>query len=178
MFLTRSAYFEILLNLPLIDLLHVCETNHELNAICGSEYFWQQKTIKDFGNNVENLNNLPWYEVYVKEFKLERDRKSLINRFNDIMSAVLNGQETKVFDVSNFNVNNFTRAIMVTLDSSRRRRRSIRPTVLINGRQVLVPIVALPQNLSNFEDFVREIVGRSNYPQLVEPIIQDFGQQI
>jgi hypothetical protein len=164
-------YFEILLNLPLTDLVNLCETNHELNDICNSKYFWQQKTFKDFGKGIGNSNDISWYQIYKN---LEKNRNRFIEVFNYNMNHGLNNYQTKVQDATYFDIAKFDSVPAIYFYNIR----NIHPEVLINGRKRLVPIIALPEGKSNFEDFVREIVGRSNYSQLVEPIIQDFNQQI
>jgi len=47
---------EIIMNqlyyLPLRDLLNICQTNYYLQSICQSEYFWAERTRREFGADI------------------------------------------------------------------------------------------------------------------------------
>ena len=140
------------------------------------------RTKKDFGGEIINPNNLPWVVVYQNQLdikrRLEDTRNRLVQSFNDKMSSIINGQLTdKVYDVSRFNVSNFTNARLVEAPKTSRAT-AIRPKIQINNQIILIPIISQPANKDNFNDFVRLIVGNSNYSQFVQPIIDSFDQQL
>lgn len=112
-----------------------------------------------------------------KKLQIDAKRDRLINQFNDMMNNVLNGINVdKIMDVTGFNLGNFTGVRL--LISLRGRSTLTQPTIVVNGRQITLPIATHPHGKNNFNDFVRIIVGGSNYPQIVDTTIQAFNQQI
>jgi hypothetical protein len=175
-----QIYFEVLLNTPFNELMHACTNNPVFYNICTSPYFWQQKTFRDIGEDVKNPGNLPWNELYQieldKKKKKDYNRDRLIDKFDELMDDALNGINHEVIVITQFDAKKYTKTFVMNQPSMR--YRVIQPIILINGQQVIVPIIAPKSGKSIFEDFVRLIVGRSDYPQLVEPMIQSFNQQL
>lgn len=58
--------FEIALQLPILDLLQLCQVSHYYNDICNDEQFWKEKTFYDFKDYAGNkLTHLTWKEYYI-----------------------------------------------------------------------------------------------------------------
>lgn len=180
------ALVEMLLNTPFPELSYVCINNPLFYSICTSNYFWEQKTFNDFGEDIENPENLPWSEIYQRELAKSDIRRAryfkLVDDFNNVINAELNGEPpNKIYDLTNFNIEKFTGARLISRPRAgltTGRSQFTMPRIVIDGRQIQIPIGAQPRGQFNFENFVRLVVGKSNYRQLVEPIIQAFNQQI
>lgn len=59
-----SLLRQTLLSLPSSKLLEECRVNKLFNDICNDDNFWHDKTIIDFGEQVQNPNGIPWNDVY------------------------------------------------------------------------------------------------------------------
>src|SRR5687767_11928367 len=98
MSLPEDVLLEILLKVSYADLLNICTNNPLFYSMCMDDHYWQQRTIQDFGN-ILNINNIPWHNLY----RMNKE-KILIDDFNNLMT----NHKNKVYDVSNFDLNNLT----------------------------------------------------------------------
>jgi len=61
--LDQNAQFEIALNLSYNDLISLCSTSKEMLQICSSNYFWELKTRRDFGEDTIQYGE-DWWTTY------------------------------------------------------------------------------------------------------------------
>lgn len=103
--------------------------------------------------------------------------QKLVQQFSAFMAAAAGGQETKVYNVSEFDSGKLTGARAVAATKS-----DIRPTINVGGRQVPVPIVVkagkLVEGAPNFQAFVNQIVKNSQYAQYADAILADFNNRV
>jgi len=105
-------------------------------------------------------------------------QSELVNRFNQLMQmAAQSGQNPgKVLNVTDFDVDKFTKARQVNPPG--RLSKAIQPYVNVNGNQIPVPVIAQPQGVNNFMNFVRSIVANSAYSQYANEILNSFQNQL
>ena len=65
--LQSKHYIKIALELPIPELLELCQTNRDYEYLCNSEEFWQKRLQKDYTKNVwEKPDNLSYKDYYHK----------------------------------------------------------------------------------------------------------------
>jgi len=110
----------------------------------------------------------------IKGRKPEDNRKRLIEAINEMMEEMLEGEELdRVYDVSNFNPERYTGARKGAPPKSARAQK-IRPEIVIGGRTYKLPFVAVPSKAHNYYEFVRRVLGGSNYRDYVDAAIAAF----
>lgn len=104
----------------------------------------------------------------------DANRTRLVNEFTQLMQQALTGAELpKVLNVSQFDPQKFTKAVRVAPRTGPRAT-AIYPSIMVNGRQVRVPVIAQPSALGQFQAFVNSIIGASPYAQYAPEIIRSF----
>ena len=109
-------------------------------------------------------------------------QQSLVQKFNQIMATALSlpsGMNSeKVFEVTEFDVSKFSKA-PTKAPPKTSKATAIQPVLNVQGRQVLVPIIAQSSGANNFRAFVASVVGASpQFSQFAQPIQQAFDQEI
>lgn len=158
--------------------------NDFVNTIIGRSNFDQfvPELLQSFDRQLSTLRESP-PESPVEEAPVEEipsppesNRLLYINIVNGIFSTVLQNQVSPIsLDVSNYNIR--TRAGTRILDHTIQPLGLIFPVIQVNGRNVTVTIGAYPNNSANFDSFVNDIVGTSNYSQYVSRLINSFNSQ-
>ena len=108
----------------------------------------------------------------------QSNQQALINAFNAAMAqALAGGQVEKVFDVIGYNAAKFTNARRVAPPKTARAT-SVRPTLLVNGRPVALPLISQPGGAGNLAAFVQGIVSQSQYAQYAPQIMAAFNEAL
>lgn len=56
----------LLINLPLNDLLNLCQTNPNINNLCHQDYIWRERTRLEFPEDFQNIPpNTSWEAYYI-----------------------------------------------------------------------------------------------------------------
>lgn len=108
-------------------------------------------------------------------------QQKLVQSFNQTMTAALSlpagVNSEKVFDVTQFDVVKFAKAPL-KVPPKTSKATSIQPVVNVQGRQVMVPIIAQQTGAQNFRNFVASVVAVSQYANFAQAIQQSFDQEI
>jgi len=103
----------------------------------------------------------------------------IIQEFNNYMNNVINGIETKVWNVTEFNPNTMTQARSVKPTKA-----DIRPQVSYQGRMISVPIIVkanrAAEAVPNFRNFIDTVVRNAGAPYsgLADQILADFNNRV
>lgn len=172
----EEVLMEILLKVPYAELLTICTNNPLFYSICTNEYYWEKRTILEFGN-IKN-DHMPWHQFY----RLNKEQE-LIDAFNTLMANPNRfNTYSKVYDLTNFDLISLSGIRLISRPIYRgeilknpSKQKFIIPEVLMGNKYIKMPIGAERRGKSNFENYVRVIVGKSNYSELVDRIINDFN---
>lgn len=108
-------------------------------------------------------------------------QQKLVNLFNQAMATALSlpvgVNSEKVFEVTQFDSAKFSKAPLRAPPKSSKAT-SIQPVVNVQGRQVMVPIIAQATGANNFRAFVNSVVGVSQYANFAQVIQQSFDQEV
>ena len=84
----------------------------------------------------------------------------------------------KVFEVTQFDPSKFSKA-PTKAPPKTGKANAVQPVLNIQGRQVLIPIIAQPTGANNFRAFVNSVVAASpQFAQLAQPIQQAFDAEL
>ena len=93
--------YEYMLKLDWIDLMNQCQVNKLFREICNSEYFWEQKTMRDFQDYTKDPNKT-WREYYTYLIQSRRAEEELqqysaewYNLYQEIKQLLERGQMTR-----------------------------------------------------------------------------------
>ena len=94
----------VMLPLDAVAILNLCTASAVIQQICMDEYFWKQKTIRDFGTEEHPLGDDTWKNVYFNNLNLSRKLKQTIQSgdiesVRDITTALA---ETKLINLNDF----------------------------------------------------------------------------
>lgn len=72
----QEINFEILMRLPFNDLVNVCATNKSLMNICNDDYFWKQKILYDYDQEIleDKPLDLNHQEYYIELIQMTPDK--------------------------------------------------------------------------------------------------------
>lgn len=67
---------QIMIDLPLKDLLHTCRINRRVNNFCRQDRLWKVKVLQDFPN-LQHPPTLPYREIYIKWYTMINAKTSI-----------------------------------------------------------------------------------------------------
>lgn len=109
------------------------------------------------------------------------NRARLIQDFQQLMQqagTLPAGQDLpRILNVTGFDPARFTKAVRIQ-PAPGPRATAIRPSIVVNGRRIPVPISAQPGGAANVEAFVQNVIGQSQYAQYAPQILQSFREQL
>ncbi len=94
----------VMLPLDAVAILNLCTASAVIQRICMDEYFWKQKTIRDFGTLEPPSKEDTWKNVYFNKLNLSRKLKQTIQKgdiesVRDITTALI---ETEPINLNDF----------------------------------------------------------------------------
>jgi hypothetical protein len=108
-------------------------------------------------------------------------QQRLVQSFNQAMTTALSlpsgVNSEKVFEVTQFDPTKFSKAPLKAPPKSNKAT-AIQPVVNVQGRQIMVPIIAQQTGVNNFRAFVNSVVGVSQYANFAQVIQQSFDQEV
>ena len=64
-YLPDELILSILVDLPILDLMHFCQTDKRIQNLCFDERLWKQRVLNEFGHNQKH-RNLTWRQFYTQ----------------------------------------------------------------------------------------------------------------
>ena len=102
-----------------------------------------------------------------------------INDFEAMMAQILAGATPdKILNVTKFNTSNFTEARKAAAPVAGGRSNAIHPSIVVQGREVKVPLFVQPEAVANLRAFVDLVVRRSRYAQVADEIIANINRRL
>jgi hypothetical protein len=65
--LDKNLLYEILLNLPIKDMIHMCQTSVKLQNICRENELWRRRMMIDY-NIIDKPLEISWRTYYIKKY--------------------------------------------------------------------------------------------------------------